>query len=117
MDVMISNCAGLDVHKKGETNPTILAELVQGQLRKKHAALEQALTGRLRAHHRFLLAQLLGHLDFLESEIATLDERVEEMVQTVPAWAAAVERLDTIPGINRIIASLIVAEIGVDMHG
>jgi transposase len=90
--------------------------LARGQLRTKHAALEQALTGRLRAHHRFLLAQLLGHLDFLDGEIATLDERVEEMVRAVPAWAAAVERLDTIPGINRIIASLIVAEIGVDMQ-
>jgi transposase len=100
----------------GETDPKIVAELARGQLRKKHAALEQALTGRLRAHHRFLLAQLLGHLDFLDGEIATLDERVEEMVRAVPAWAAAVERLDTIPGINRIIASLIVAEIGVDMQ-
>jgi transposase len=100
----------------GEEDPKILAELARGQLRKKHAALEQALTGRLRAHHRFLLAQLLGHLDFLDSEIATLDARVEEMVRAVPAWAAAVERLDTIPGINRVIASLIVAEIGVDMQ-
>jgi transposase len=100
----------------GETDPKILAELARGQLRKKQAALEQALTGRLRAHHRFLLAQLLGHLDFLDSEISALDERVEELVRAVPAWAAAVERLDTIPGINRIIASLIVAEIGVDMQ-
>lgn len=100
----------------GQTDPKILAELARGQLRKKQAALEQALTGRLQAHHRFLLAQLLGHLGFLDREIVTLDERVEEMVRAVPAWAAAVERLDTIPGINRIIASLIVAEIGVDMQ-
>jgi transposase len=100
----------------GETDPQLVADLARGQLRKKQAALEQALTGRLRGHHRFLLAQLLGHLDFLDKEIATLDARVDEMVRAVPAWAAAVERLDTIPGINRIIASLIVAEIGVDMQ-
>jgi transposase len=99
----------------GEEDPKLLAELARGQLRKKQAALEQALTGRFRAHHRFMLTQLLGHLEFLDEEIATLDTRLEELVAVVEAWAKAVERLDTIPGINRTIAILIVAEIGVDM--
>jgi len=77
--------------------------------------LEQALTGRFRSHHRFLLTQLLGHLDFLDAEIATLEERIEEMLATMPPFEAAVVRLDSIPGINRTTALIIVAEIGVDI--
>lgn len=101
---------------EGENDPKVLAAMARGRMRTKQAALEQALSGRVRDHHRFLLTQLLGHLEFLDGEIATLDTAAEERVKAVPAWAAAVERLNTIPGINRLIAILIVAEIGVDMR-
>jgi transposase len=47
-------------------DPAALAALGRGRLRSKRDQLEQALTGRVRAHHRFLLGQHLAHLDFLE---------------------------------------------------
>lgn len=53
----------------GETDPATLAELAKGRLRNKREALEQALTGRVRDHHRFLLAQHLEHLDFLDQQL------------------------------------------------
>lgn len=99
----------------GETDPRVLAELAQGKLQKKQAELEQALVGRVRAHHRFLLAELLTHLDYLDAKIASLEAHIETVVAQLPTFAQAVERLDTIPGVNRATAILIVAEIGVDM--
>src|SRR5205085_2418078 len=53
----------------GETDPRTLAELAQGRLRAKRAQLEQALAGRLRAHHCFLLAELLSQIDYLDEAI------------------------------------------------
>ena len=39
------------------------------------AELEQALTGRMSAHQRFLLAQHLAHIDFLDEQIAAVSAR------------------------------------------
>lgn len=98
-----------------ETDPVVLAQLARGKLQKKQAERAQALEGRFRAHHRFLRTHLLGHLDFLDVEIATLDERIKELVAAISPCTTAVERLDSSPGINRTTALIIVAEIGVDM--
>ena len=88
----------------------------RGKLRAKQAELEQALTGHFRAPHRFLLAELLAHLDFLDAQIATLEAHIEEVLAGLPApFEEAAQRLDTIPGIDRQLAVLIVAEVGVDL--
>src|SRR5919205_3234042 len=100
----------------GQDDPQALAELARGKLRAKQAALERALTGHVRPHHRFLLAELLAHLDFLDAQIATLGAHIEEVMAQLPApFEAAAQRLDTIPGIDRQLAVLIVAEVGVDL--
>jgi transposase len=67
---------------EGQTNPTLLAELAKGPLRRKRADLARALTGRVRAHHQFLLAQHLTHLDFLEEQIACFDEQIRTHLAT-----------------------------------
>jgi hypothetical protein len=51
----------------GTGTPEELADLAQRRMRRKRAALGEALTGRVTAHHRFLLAQLLHHVDFLDA--------------------------------------------------
>lgn len=99
----------------GQTDPAILAQLARGKLQKKQAELERALEGQFQEHHRFMLTRLLSHLDFFEAELAALDERIDALLLQHPTFAAAVERLDTVPGINRIAALTIIAEIGVDM--
>ena len=111
----VSAQAILEALVDGEDDPQVLAELARGKLRKKRAALEQALAGRLREHHRFLLTQLLTHLEFLDEELGTLQARIEAMLEAMDPFREAVERLDSIPGVNERIATLIVAEIGVDM--
>ena len=100
----------------GQEDPQALADLACGKLRAKHAELERALTGHFRPHHRFMLAELLAHLDFLDEQIATLEAQIEEVLAQLPApFQEAAERLDTIPGIDRQLAVLIVAEVGIDM--
>ncbi len=63
----------------------LLAELAKGRMRSKRAALEQALTGRVRDHHRFLLAQHLTHLDFLHEQVAVFTQQI---AATIEAQAA-----------------------------
>ena len=111
----VSAQAMLQALLEGEDDPKALAELARGRLRKKRAELEQALVGRLRDNHRFLLTQLLRHLEFLDEELATLQQRIETMLEALPPFQEAVERLDSIPGVDVQLATLIVAEMGVDM--
>jgi transposase len=96
----------------GERSPKALAQLARTSLRRKIPALEEAFTGHFTDHHAFLLAKMLTRIDTLEADIAELDTRIEAM--TAP-FAAAVERLDEIPGIGPIAAAVIIAETGLDM--
>ena len=64
----------------GEADASRLAELAKGRMRSKRGALEQALTGRVRDHHRYLLAQHLVHLDFLDEQIAELEQQIASMI-------------------------------------
>jgi hypothetical protein len=60
----------------GTTDPGLLADLARGILRKKRPVLREALRGRFRAHHGFLVAQILAHLDYLDEVIATVSHEV-----------------------------------------
>lgn len=68
----------------GEDNPVVLADLAHGRMRAKRDALEQALTGRVRDHHRYLLAQHLVHLEFLEEQIADLEQQIAIYIANEP---------------------------------
>jgi transposase len=96
----------------GETEPDRLADLARRRLRGKIPQLRQALKGRVTEHHRFMLRTLMDHVGHLEDLIGRLDLRIEEAMSP---FAEAVERLVTIPGVNRRAAEVIVAEIGTDM--
>jgi transposase len=96
----------------GESDPSVLAELARGRLRNKRAELEQALRGQLKAHHRFMLTEQLGHIDYLDEAIERLNEEVDERLK---AEEVVIERLDQVPGINRRIAQITLAEVGTDM--
>lgn len=97
----------------GTTDPAVLADLARGRLRAKLPALRQALTGRFRGHHAFLLTQLLAHLDYLDEVIATLSQEIEGHLAP---FAPEATRLQTIPGVKQRTVEALVAEIGVDMR-
>jgi transposase len=109
----VSGRAMLEALVRGTTDPEVLAELARGKLRAKLPALRQALHGRFRPHHAFLVSQLLAHLDYLDETITTLSERIEEII--VP-FADELARLDTIHGVGRRTAEVLIAELGVDMN-
>lgn len=112
-DVMgLSGKAMLEALISGSTDPVVLADLARGKLRKKLPLLREALQGRFRLHHRFLLGQILSHLDFLDEAIEELSKEVENRI--VPS-SKEIELLDTIPGVDRKVAEALVAEIGIDM--
>jgi transposase len=108
----VSGRAMLAALAQGTTDPEILAELARGRLRGKLPALRTALAGRFRSHHAFLVGQLLAHLDYIDEAIATLSTEIESRLAP---FADQLTRLDSIPGINRRTAEVIIAEVGVDM--
>jgi transposase len=97
----------------GTTDPATLAELARGKLRNKLPALEQALSGRVNAHHRLLLALHLSHIDFLDETIERLNQEIETRLRPL---TDVLERLDTIPGVGPRTAEVLVAEVGLDMR-
>jgi transposase len=107
-----SGRAILEALVAGTTDPGTLAELAQGRLRKKRAALEQALRGRMKAHHRLLVGMHLEHIDFLDESIDRLDAAIAERLRPFEEQLA---RLDTIPGVGRRTAEVLAAEIGLEM--
>jgi len=96
----------------GETEAAKLSDLARGRLVSKKGDLEQALTGQVSEHHRFLLRILLDQLAEVEGLIARLESRIEEKCRP---FEAVVEVLDEVPGINRHVAYVLLAEIGTDM--
>lgn len=97
----------------GTHDPDLLAELARGRLRAKLPALREALEANFRSeHHGLLVSQILAHIDYLDETIATLSERIE---QVIAPFSAQRELLMTIPGVARVSAEVLIAEIGVDM--
>ena len=96
----------------GQRDPKVLAGLARSRLRGKLGELEEAFTGYFTDHHARLLTKMLARIDGLSADIAELDAMIEEMVAP---FAAAVTKLDEVPGVGRVAASIILAEIGPDM--
>ena len=112
-DVMgVSGRAMLEALTAGSTDPQVLSELAKGRLRKKLPELKKALQGRFRSHHRFMVAEILTHLDFLDEAI----ERVSQEVSSrIAPFSRKVELMDLVPGINQRVAEGVLSEMGVEM--
>lgn len=96
----------------GKKDTAKMAQLAQAQLRNRIPELEQALTGSVGKHQRFMLDSLIRLIEELEDEIAGLDEEVEKRMRP---FRAAVALLDEIPGIGALTAEAVLAETGIDM--
>jgi len=125
---------------EGNASEKEMAEMAKGRMRSKIPELEKALTGIVSDHHRFMLGEQLAHINFMDGQIANISQeisvRLEKMsrkqqpptpsagadkiekvedAETLLTWQAAVELLDTVPGINQRAAEAILAETGIDM--
>jgi transposase len=81
-------------------------------MRGKNSVLQEALTGRFRDHHGYLLRMMLDRIDALSAQIEELTGRIEE---AIAPFARQVTQLDEIPGIGTTGAQELIAEIGVEM--
>lgn len=97
----------------GQDDPEQLAKLARGKLKSKIPELEQALEGRVRDHHRFLLAEFLDEWEALGDRIARLEAEIDRQIRP---FEPAVTLWQTIPGVDRVTACNLVAEVGVDMN-
>jgi transposase len=97
---------------EGKSTHQEMAELAQKRLRSKIPQLALALEGKLEEHHRFLLKLQLDRLERVESDLAALGRRIQEKLQP---YAAQLALLQEVPGVERTLAAVIIAELGVDM--
>ena len=103
----------LDALISGQRDPAALADLAKRRLRSKIPALTEALTGRFTDHHGFLARVHLDLIDQRSHAIAQLTARIEVVIEP---FRGARDLIVTIPGISVLVADVIIAETGADMH-
>jgi transposase len=96
----------------GSADPVVLAELARGRLRSKIPQLRAALTGRFGPHHGLVVGEILAHLDYIDESLERLQVGIDELIAP---FVDARDRLCTVPGVDRVLAETIIAEIGADM--
>jgi transposase len=97
----------------GDRDPGWMADYARGTLRNKKEQLELALEGTFTPHQRQLLSRLLEQMQSLERQLSTLAVSIEALLAP---YENVIQRLITIPGIDRISAVNLISEIGVDME-
>jgi transposase len=96
----------------GEDSADRLSWKVRGSLRKKEKEVKESLKSCFNEFHRCMLESHYRHYQFLTKEIAAFEERI---AQAMEPYAAQVELLITIPGIDRMVAWHLLAELGIDL--
>ncbi len=100
---------------QGETSADNLMECIFGSIMNRHGSrIKQSLEGFIGEHHRFALELNYAEYEFLMQQ----SQRCEEMMQKICTehYSRELQLLQTIPGIKRIAAMLIIAETGADMQ-
>jgi transposase len=105
----VSGRAMLEAMVSGVSDPKELAEMARGRMRKKKSILEEALNGLMGEHQKMMLTSQLRHLNFLDGEIAQLDD---EIGRRMHPFDEVIERLDEIPGVDRRVAEEYMSEVG-----
>ncbi len=96
----------------GHDQPEYLARCISLRVKASRAEVREALRGRISAHHRFMLKLHLAHIDALDQAIAAIEKEVGHGLEP---FRQSAELLSTMPGLNAVSSSVVVAEIGVDM--
>jgi transposase len=101
----------------GETDVERMSDMARQSLREKKAELQRALNGRLTEAQRWILKELLDRYSSTQLAIRRVQERIDLEVKNSedPFLDEAITLLDTIPGVGRVAAQMIVGEIGTNM--
>jgi transposase len=97
----------------GERSPGVLAEMARGVMRRRLAALREALDcSFFTEEHAFVLSMMLDNTGHYSAQIAVLDEKIAVMCEP---YARQVAQLDQIPGFGVKTAQDLIGDIGTDM--
>lgn len=96
----------------GQT-PTQVLALANRRLKASRAELFDALQGDLSPAHDFMLTEILDHIEALEARIARFDAW---LLDALAEEANTLTLLQTMPGIDRIGAAMLIVVIGTDMR-
>ena len=108
----VSGISMIEAIISGQDDPEALANMAKKRLRQRIPELQLALDGRVRPHHRFLLKEHLSEWKALAERIQRLEGEID---RHMGPFEYAVALWQTIPGINRVTACCLVAELGVEM--
>jgi transposase len=92
--------------------PHEVLDLASSKLKASREEIFEALQGELTVSHRFVLNELMQHIEEIEARIARFDTRLLSELDTE---RNALTLLQTIPGIDLIGAAMLLVEIGTDM--
>jgi transposase len=92
--------------------PHEVLRLASRRLKASRAEILDALQGELTASHRFVLDELMRHIEEIEARIARFDTRLLDALQEERNTLAL---LQTLPGVDLIGAAMLLVEIGTDM--
>jgi len=107
----VSGCRIMEAMIAGEDSPELLSWKLRGQLRKKEKLVRESLKGCFNDFHRMMLKAHYKHYQFLSEQIQGFEAEIEKRMEP---YAKQVEGLMTIPGVERIVAWHLIAELGVD---
>lgn len=97
---------------KGQFDKETAQSLAKGQIRQKVPLIMEASSAQLSTKERFLIRQSWNHLMFLEQSISEIDKQIDEILEP---YRDDVERIQTIPGMDKTSVSAVIGEIGVDI--
>jgi transposase len=96
----------------GEDSPEILSWKLRGSLRKKEKQVRESLKGYFSDFHRMMLGVYYRHYEFITSQIQELEAEISRRMEP---YSQQIMGLMSIPGVERIIAWHLIAELGADM--
>ena len=94
-------------------SPQEVLKLASRRLKASREEIFDALQGDLTASHRFVLDELMRHIEEIEARIARFDTR---LLAELESERDALALLQTIPGVDLIGAAMLLVEIGTDME-
>ncbi len=95
-----------------EHSPAEVLMLAGNRLKADRTELLDALDGELTADHRFVLHELIAHVEELERRIDRFDQY---LLDQLTPYRSTLALMQTIPGIDAVGAALLLVEIGNDM--
>lgn len=89
-----------------------LMDCIRGRLKSKTDDLKACLDEELSPRHMFLLKELQEHIQFLKSKIEAFDAY---LFAAMSPYQKQWEILQTLPGVDKVAAAILIIEIGIEM--